>query len=158
MAKKNFINIYNNLVKFSRNKLIFSSFTQKDTFSDRLIIFLFHFGFFLKEFKKNQDKELLQEIFDYIFKELEISIREIGYGDASINKKMKNYLNVFHSILDKVERWEAFSEKDKEEIFKSYVNFDGNLTYLIDYFEKYRKFLSKKPFHFFTKGVIKNNF
>ena len=51
-----------------------------------------------------------------------------------------------------------FTQKDKEEIFKSYVNFDGNLTYLIDYFEKYRKFLSKKPFHFFTKGVIKNNF
>ena len=61
MVKKNFINIYNNLVKFSRNKLIFSSFTQKDTFSDRLIIFLFHFGFFLKEFKKNQDKEIKQK-------------------------------------------------------------------------------------------------
>ena len=158
MANKNYINIYNNLVKYSRNKSIFSLFTDNDTFSDRLLIFFFHFGFFLKEYKKTQDKELLQEVFDYVIRELEISIREIGYGDASINKKMKNYLNVFHSILDKVERWEAFSEKDKEEIFKSYVNFDGNLTYLIDYFEKYRKFLSKKPFHFFTKGVIKNNF
>ena len=158
MANKNYINIYNNLVKYSRNKSIFSLFTENDTFSDRLLIFFFHFGFFLKEYKKTQNKELLQEVFDYVIRELEISIREIGYGDASINKKMKNYLNVFHSILDKVERWEAFSEKDKEEIFKSYVNFDGNLTYLIDYFEKYRKFLSKKPFHFFTKGVIKNNF
>ena len=87
MSNKNYINIYNNLIKFSRNKSIFTSFTDKDTFSDRLLIFLFHFGFFLKEHKKTQKKELLQDVFDYIFRELEISIREIGYGDASINKK-----------------------------------------------------------------------
>ena len=154
----NYINIYNNLVNFSRNKKIFEVFTKNDTFSDRLTILLFHLGFFIKNYKSEISKNEMQNIYDYIFRQLELSIREIGYGDASINKKMKNYLNVFHSILDKVERWEAFSEKDKEEIFKSYVNFDGNLTYLIDYFEKYRKFLSKKPFHFFTKGVIKNNF
>ena len=59
MLNKNYINIYNNLVKFSRNKSIFSLFTKNDTFSDRLFIFLFHFGFFLKEYKKTQDKELL---------------------------------------------------------------------------------------------------
>ena len=146
------------MVNFSRNKKIFQIFTENDTFSDRLTILLFHLGFFIKIFKKSIDKKEMQNIYDYVFRQLELSIREIGYGDASINKKMKNYLNVFHSILDKVERWESFSEKDKEEIFKSYVNFEGNLTYLIDYFEKYTKFLSKKPFHFFTKGVIKNNF
>ena len=156
--KSNYIHIYNNLVNFSRNKKIFQIFTENDTFSDRLTILLFHLGFFIKNFKKSIDKKEMQNIYDYVFRQLELSIREIGYGDASINKKMKNYLNVFHSILDKVERWESFSEKDKEEILKSYVNFEGNLTYLIDYFEKYTKFLSKKPFHFFTKGVIKNNF
>ena len=146
------------MVNFSRNKKIFQIFTENDTFSDRLTILLFHLGFFIKNFKKSIDKKEMQNIYDYVFRQLELSIREIGYGDASINKKMKNYLNVFHSILDKVERWESFSEKDKEEILKSYVNFEGNLTYLIDYFEKYRKFLSKKPFHSFTKGVITNNF
>ena len=50
------------------------------------LIFFFHFGFFLKEYKKTQDKELLQEVFDYVIRELEISIREIGYGDVSVNK------------------------------------------------------------------------
>ena len=36
---------------------------------------------------------------------MELSIREIGYGDASINKKMKDYINVFFSILDKINDW-----------------------------------------------------
>ena len=67
MLKKNYINIYNNLIKFSRNKSIFSIFTENDTFSDRLLIFLFHFSFFLKEYKKTQNKETLQDVFDYIF-------------------------------------------------------------------------------------------
>ena len=98
----NYINIYNNLINFSRNKKIFSIFTENDTFSDRLIIMLFHVGFFIKNFKNSIDKKKMQEIYDFIFRQLELSIREIGY-DALINKKMKNYLNVFHSILKQVE-------------------------------------------------------
>ncbi len=39
-------------------------------------------------FKKNTEKEILQEIYDYNFKQLELSIREMGYGDVAINKKM----------------------------------------------------------------------
>ena len=35
-------------------------------------------------------KKLLQGVFDYIFKQLELNIREIGYGDVSVNKNMKN--------------------------------------------------------------------
>ena len=154
----NYINIYNNLINFSRNKKIFSIFTENDTFSDRLIIMLFHVGFFIKNFKNSIDKKKMQEIYDFIFRQLELSIREIGYGDASINKKMKNYLNVFHSILKQVEEWESLSKIQREDIIKSYINFDGNLIELIDYFDKYRDFLSKKPFNLFTKGVIKDNF
>jgi len=154
MVKKNFINIYNNLVRFSRNKLIFSSFTQNDTFSDRLIIFLFHFGFFLKEFKKTQDKELLQEIFDYIFKELEISIREIGYGDASINKKMKTYVNSLYSIIEKIEGWDKLSLESKNQIFTSFLNHDGDVSKLTKYFDKYSIFLKKNSFNSFLNGVI----
>ena len=98
----------------------------------------------------------MQNIYDYIFRQLELSIREIGYGDASINKKMKNYLNVFYSILDKIERWENLSSNEKEDALKSFINYEGNLNDLIQYFEKFRDYLSKKPFHLFTKGVIKN--
>ena len=152
----NYINIYNNLVNFSRNKKIFSIFTQNDTFSDRLIILLFHLGFFIKNYKNSVDKKEMQNIYDYIFRQLELSIREIGYGDASINKKMKNYLNVFYSILDKIERWENLSNNEKEDTLKSFINYEGNLNDLIQYFEKFRNYLSKKPFHLFTKGVIKN--
>ena len=154
MANKNYINIYNNLVKFSRNKSIFSLFTNNDTFSDRLLIFLFHFGFFLKVYKKTVNRDLLQNVFDYILKELEISIREIGYGDASINKKMKVYVNSLYSIIEKIDNWENLNFNEKNIIFESFFNIDGDLSKLVKYFDKYSLFLQKNSFNLFVNGVI----
>ena len=55
--------------------------------------------------KGKTNKEYLQKFFDYFFRQIELSIREIGYGDVSINKKMKDYINIFFSILDKINDW-----------------------------------------------------
>ena len=132
------------MIKFSRNKSLFYFFTKDDTFSDRLLIFLFHFAFFLKKFKNTQSKEDLQDLFDYIFKELEISIREIGYGDASINKKMKVYVNSLYSILDKINDWENLESTKKNEIFESFFNVDKDANKLTNYFDEYFNFLKKK--------------
>ena len=84
---KNYLNIYNTLINYTRNKKLYRSLDRKDNFSDRLRLFLLHFAFFLKNFKNKENKELLQEIYDFNFRQLELSIREIGYGDQSINKK-----------------------------------------------------------------------
>ena len=154
----NYINIYNNLVNLTRNKELYKNFFKQDTFSDRLIFFLFHFAFFLKVFKKNNEKKILQEIYDQIFKYLEISIREMGYGDVTINKKMKNYLNTFHSILDKINDWEIASDSDKTKVLSDFLNIDRKTSNLIDYFDNYIINLSNNTLNFYIKGVIKDKF
>ena len=73
---------------------MYKDFKNQDTFSDRLILFLLHFAFFLKIYKNEENKTILQEIYDFNFRQVELSIREIGYGDQSINKKMKDYINL----------------------------------------------------------------
>ena len=55
--KKEYLNIYNNLIKLTRNKNLYLNLKNNDTFSDRLIILLFHFGFFLKIIKKKLSKK-----------------------------------------------------------------------------------------------------
>ena len=155
---KNYINIYNNLIKFSRNKKLFSIFTKEDSFSDRLIIFLLHFGFFLKIYKNNENQQKMQNIYDYIFKQLELSIREIGYGDVTINKKMKTYINTFHSLLNKIEIWEDLTEVNRDDLLRSFFNYEGEIKDLSKYFEKYRLFLIKSSLNSFTKGVVKPEF
>ena len=153
-----YINIYNNLVNLTRNKELYKNFFKQDTFSDRLIFFLLHFAFFLKVFKKNNKKKILQEIYDQIFKYLELSVREMGYGDATINKKMKNYINIFYSILSKVEKWDNLSKNSQNDIFEEYLGFKSETLFLPEYFENYREYLKKNTFNSLLKGVIKPNF
>ena len=141
-----YINFYNNLVNLTRNKILYKEFTKRDTFSDRLVIFLFHFAFFLSIFKSEVKKNTLQEIFDYFFKQLELSIREMGYGDASINKKMKLYINIFYSILSKIENWDNAAKDEKNKIFSEYIDLDENSLLLSEYFDIYIEYLRKNTF------------
>ena len=155
---KEYINIYNNLINLTRNKKLFNYFTKNDEFSDRLIIFLIHFGFFLKVSKFEVSQKKMQHLYDYVFKQLEISIREIGYGDASINKKMKNYINLFYSIINQIENWDKYDFQKKNAFFSDYLNKSINMDKLTVYFDKYYIFLTNNTFNSFSKGVIKVKF
>ena len=155
---KNYINFYNNLIHLTRNKILYKNFANQDTFSDRLIIFLFHFAFFLNVFKSNSNKHILQTVFDYVFKQIEIDLREIGYGDTSINKKMKSYVNTFYFILNGIEKWENLDKSNQNRIFEDYFKFKKKPLILAEYFENYRNYLKKNTFNSLIKGVIKPNF
>ena len=49
--KLKYINIYNNLIKLTRNKSLYENININETFSMRLIIFLMHLLFFLRFLK-----------------------------------------------------------------------------------------------------------
>ena len=100
----------------------------------------------------------MQNVYDCIFKNIEISIREIGYGDASINKKMKIYINLFYSIMKKIDNWDNFNFEKKNVFFCDYLNKSLNMDNLIEYFDKYYIFLTNNTFNSFLKGVIKAKF
>tara|TARA_B100000902_G_scaffold356271_1_gene369807 strand:- start:158 stop:625 length:468 start_codon:yes stop_codon:yes gene_type:complete len=153
---KNYIHIYNNLVQLTRNKDLYKDFKDNDEFSDRLIFFLIHLAFFFKIFKKKENKDILQEIYDFIFKQLELSIREIGYGDQSINKKMKDYLNLFHSMIDKFHFWEDFDDNQKKLELSNFLLKAQNSTFLLEYFENYIHLLKKNTLNSYLKSVINN--
>ena len=149
----NYINIYNNFIKLTTNKFLYKDHDKQDTFNDRLVLFLIHFAFFLKVFKSGENEKKLQEIYDFNFRQLELSIREIGYGDQSINKKMKDYINLFHAIVSDIHFWDSLDiDKKKETLSKFLENFN-NIEELIEYFDKFFKDLSKKTLNSYLKSV-----
>ena len=151
---KNYINVYNNLINYSRNKDLYISLKRQDNFSDRLILFLIHFAFFLKNYKNEENKEILQEIYDFNFRQLELSIREIGYGDQSINKKMKIYLNLFHAIISDIHFWDELDKTEKSKKLSSFLEDFEKIDILVDYFDHFVMKLRKKNLNFFLKSVI----
>ena len=148
-----YLNIYNNFIKLTTNKNLYKGFQKQDTFSDRLIIFLIHFAFFLKEYKNQENSKLLQEIYDFNFRQLELSIREIGYGDQSINKKMKDYINLFHSMVSEIHFWQDLTRSEKTEKISNFLSDFKKIDELLDYFEEFNEDLSKKTLNSYLKSV-----
>ncbi len=154
---ENFLKIYNSLIFLTRNKDLYIKNNIEDTFSNRLILFLFHFAFFLKVYKKD-NKQLIQKIYDFIFRQIDLSLREIGHGDVNINKKMKEYINIFHSIISKIDNWENNENLKKSEILNNFINSIDELNELVKYFDKYMIYLSNNNLNFFLKSVNKHKF
>ena len=156
--KNKYLNIYNNLIRLTRNKNIYLNLKNTDTFSDRLVILLFHFGFFLKLYKDQLSKNKSQDLFDFIVRQIELSIREIGYGDVAVNKKMKDYVNLFYLILEKIEKWENLDKYKKIDLMAEFLKIQEDNVFFSSYFDKYRDFLLKNSFKIFTKDILNLKF
>ena len=148
-----YIHVYNNLINYTRNKDLYKNLNREDNFSDRLTLFLLHFSFFLKNYKNEENKKILQEIYDFNFRQLELSIREIGYGDQSINKKMKDYINLFHSMVSEIHFWDDLSKSDKLKKISTFLSDFHNYEELLEYFDLFNANLSKKTLNSYLKSV-----
>jgi len=149
-----YLNLYNNLIRLTTNKKLYKNLNSQDTFSDRLILFLIHFAFFLKVYKKEENTKILQEIYDFNFRQMELTIREVGYGDQSINKKMKEYINFFHFILLEIRLWDEISFDKKEKKISSFLSNFNKIGNLVEYFDDFNENLSKKTLKSYLKSVI----
>ena len=150
-----YLNFYNNLIRLTTNKNLYKGLNTQDSFSDRLILFLIHFAFFLKVYKKEENTKILQEIYDFNFRQMELTIREIGYGDQSINKKMKDYINFFHFIIIEIRLWDEMKQDEKEKKISSFLSNFNNIDNLVEYFDDYNEKLKKKTLNSYLKCVIK---
>ena len=145
----NYIYFYNKLIKLTTNKTLYKSLDKQDSFNDRLLVFLFHFAFFLKVFKSEENEKKLQEIYDFNFRQIELSIREIGYGDQSINKKMKDYVNLLHSIISEIHFWDKIDKSEKIKKFSIFLHDFDKIDNIVEYFDDFNIKISKKNLNSF---------
>ena len=151
--KDNYLNTYNNLIKLTRDKSLYLNLNKEETFTDRLIFLLLILAFFFKNYKSDNNKIKLQQIHDFIFKQIEISIREIGYGDVSINKNMKKYINFFYDILSKIDNWDNYDLEKKCEILSKIIDSPKNISFYTNYFDKLYIFYKNNTLNYFTKDI-----
>lgn len=101
----------------ARNPDIFSRFIE-DSLNNKIIIFL---TFLSKIFNKMDENDKNYQIFfDYIFHRIETDLRELGYGDMSVNKKMKVIVTKFYSILLDFKNFDNKDKLNKVEILVKY--------------------------------------
>ena len=114
--------LYNTLLSLSRNIFFYKKIGLPDTFETRIYLMFIHFSVMMIVFK-NKGKKFNQKSYDSLFHNIENNLREMGFGDVSVNKKMKDFNKLLYDILLKLNK-------------KNDVNtFKINEKLVIDYFK-----------------------
>ena len=114
--------LYNILLNLSRNIFFYKKLQLKDSFETRIYLMFFHYSIILLILKKKSIK-YDQKSYDDLFDSIENNLRELGFGDVSVNKKMKDFNKLLYDILLKLNK--------KNDVNK----FKINEKLIIDYFK-----------------------
>jgi len=96
----------------------------------------FHFSALLIVFK-NKKINFPQTSYDSLFHSIENNLRELGFGDVAVNKKMKVLNKIFYDILLKISKKDGQLIINEKLIFKYFdeLNYLKNDKY--HHFERY---------------------
>ena len=142
--KKHNNHLYNKLVELSRNIFFYKDCGLKDTFETRVILIFVHLSILV--FIQKKKKAIFdQKTYDNIFLNIEYGMRELGYGDVTVNKNMKLLNKIFYDILIKINVNEGseFSLNNKviEKHLSLYSSVNASILGKIeDYFYSFFKF------------------
>ena len=153
--------LYNKIISLTREKFFYTEISLKDELITRIYLVLFHLGFILELIKKNnKNKKLAQNIYDSFFINIDLHLREIGHGDVSVNKKMKDLIKLFYEILLYCEQWDIMGSKDKMKFLKNLFDNNNEMNFdkqkLLIYLDNYRYNLKDISLNFLIKGIITN--
>ena len=153
--------LYNKIISLTREKFFYTEISLKDELITRIYLVLFHLGFILELLKKNnKNKKLAQNIYDSFFINIDLHLREIGHGDVSVNKKMKDLIKLFYEILLYCEQWDIMGSKDKMKFLKNLFDNNNEMNFdkqkLLIYLDNYRDNLKDISLNFLIKGIITN--
>ncbi len=152
--------LYNILLNLSRNIFFYKDINLKDTYETRIYLMFFHFSILMIIFK-DKGKKFDQKQYDQLFNNIENNLRELGFGDIAVNKKMKDLNKILYDILLKIKP--NFKEGSvisfNQLIFIKY--FEGlegidNLKYneIKSYFSNFYNYCSKLSLDNILKEVI----
>jgi len=135
-SQHNFV-LYNTLLTLSRNLFFYKKVGLKDNFETRIYLMFIHFSIMMIIFK-NKGYKFDQKSYDLLFHNIENNLRELGFGDVSVNKKMKDLNKLLYDILLKIQfkSSETFI-LDKNLVLKYFSELEGKNDIKFKLFERY---------------------
>ena len=153
--------LYNNLLLLSRNIFFYEKCKLSDTFETRIYLMFFHFSIMLIIYKLKGTK-FEQKMYDKFFDQIEYNLRESGFGDVTVNKKMKDLNKIFYDILLKINEGDLNAFKiSKKLVFKYFevLSAKKDNSYLVfeTYFTNFYDFCFELPLNNMIRDAINFN-
>ena len=153
--------IYKLIIKQSRIKAFYTSLNIPDTIDGRFELIVLHFFFIDNALNKEIERydKIYKEILEIMYKDFDMSLREMGVGDLSVGKKIYHMTEAFSG---RIVAYRAASKKNKTEVIKrlkknvygTTKNINKNqLNILAEYFLESLKLINTTT----IDSVLKNN-
>ena len=152
--KKHNSDLYNTLLLLSRNIFFYKDLNFNDSYETRIYLMFFHYSVILLTLKLKGVKPD-QTNYNNLFFHIENNLRELGFGDVSVNKKMKDLNKIFYDILIKLKTNSNDFEINKNlsvKYFENLSNNDKNWLNFSKYFTNFYLFC----FELDSNSVIKD--
>ena len=146
--------LYNTLLTLSRNIFFYKDLEFKDIYETRIYLMFFHYSIILM-ISKIKGRRPDQNNYNSLFFYIENNLRELGFGDVSVNKKMKDLNKIFYDILIKLKKDSNDFELNKilcVKYFDILKNNDENWENFSKYFYNFYSFC----FELDSNSVIKD--
>tara|TARA_B100001057_G_C22352624_1_gene757704 strand:+ start:73 stop:639 length:567 start_codon:yes stop_codon:yes gene_type:complete len=137
--------IYQNIIERSRSKFFYLNMDIDDSFESRFDIIILHSFIIFYSLKNISDdeKKLSQFLFDFMFEDFDNNLREMGFGDIAVNKKMKVFITAFYGRIANYSKGVDQIEKSKNDemlnqaiLNNIYKGKNSNTQYL-NFFKQY---------------------
>jgi cytochrome b pre-mRNA-processing protein 3 len=160
-SKSHDLNLYNILLTLSRNIFFYQKIKLPDTFETRIYLMFAHFSI-LMIITKKKGLKFSQKSYDELFHNIEYNLRESGFGDVTVNKKMKELSKTLYDILLKIDLNSKNKFTINDNLLKKYFNLtkDENkekLDKFSSYFNEFFNFCFELPVDSMLKDADKFN-
>ncbi len=150
--------IYQSIIDNSRSKIFYIDLDVDDSFESRFDLVILHSFIIFQYFIEIDDKknELSQSLFDFMFNDFENNLREMGFGDIAVNKRMKKFISAFYgrilsysnsySDYKKNDTLSNFSQAIRKNIYKDKKVSDEKVNQISDYVVSNIRFFLKNNY------------
>ncbi|USG60066.1 ubiquinol-cytochrome C chaperone family protein [Sneathiella marina] len=112
--------LYAEIVKQARQPAFYQTAAVPDTIDGRYEMISLHAFLVMRHLKGKSalEKKLSQKVFDHMFADMDQSLREIGVGDLSVGKRIKQMAKVFYGRVVAYEQALDGGEETLEEALR----------------------------------------
>ena len=157
--KKLVDDFYCKIVEISRNKGFYNKLLVPDTIDGRydlLVLFSIIVTFYLSKCG-SQGRDLSQNLFDKIFLDLDLSLRELGAGDAGVHIKIKQMVKSYMGRQQaycnclEVEDFDKLKIHIIKNVYRNVNDFGNAADLLTEYYKKiFLKFKNRDNQYFLS--------